>query len=60
MNHKKNFEYLELQYVVINDTCKNAEDFADTWYSFLISNGWTEEDFEQELISRMIDDKYIN
>jgi hypothetical protein len=54
---KAGFAYLEANYYVIKKLCDKKSDFDDTWYNFVTGNGWTLEEYEDELERQVLGKK---
>lgn len=49
---KTQFEVIDYNAEVIKSISPNAEIFCDAWVNYLESNGWTEDQYEEEFERR--------
>lgn len=50
---RESFEVIEYNFEIISALAKTGYEFAHIWTNYLKSSGWTEEEYESELASRV-------
>lgn len=55
---KTQFEILDSNQEIIFKTCQSSNNFSDCWKNYLKVNGWSEEEYEQELDKRIFNKKF--